>query len=157
AIRAALALVDAIPRLDMERGREADVRVGIATGTVLIGDLPEDADMTEALVGEAPKLPTLLQSLAGPGSIVIAAATREHVGDLFDYAPSEAARSLRLAPAWCVVGERDNASRFEARHRSPSTKFVGREPELERLLSRWQSVKTFSGWFELIEGEAGIG
>src|SRR5262249_45536527 len=118
AIRAALALVDAIPQLDTDLAREADVRIGIATGAVLIGDVPEDADMTEALVGEAPKLATLLQSLATSGSVVIAAATRELVGDLFEYLPLDAARSLGLAPAWCVIGECENASRFDALRRS---------------------------------------
>jgi DNA-binding SARP family transcriptional activator/tetratricopeptide (TPR) repeat protein len=157
AIRAGLALVDAIPRVDTAIAQQAQVRVGIATGPVLIGDLPEDADMTEALVGEAPKLATLLQSLARPGSVVIAATTREFVGDLFDYVPSEAVRSLGLAPAWHVVGERESASRFDARHESRTMKFVGREDELELLLDRWQSAKAFPGRFVLIEGEAGIG
>jgi DNA-binding SARP family transcriptional activator/tetratricopeptide (TPR) repeat protein len=157
AIRAGLALVDAIPRLDTAIAQQAQVRVGIATGSVLIGDLPEDADMTEALVGEAPKLATLLQSLARPGSVVIAATTRALVGDLFEYVPSEAVRSLGLAPAWLVVGERESASRFDARYESRTIKFVGREDELELLLDRWQSAKAFPGRFELIEGEAGIG
>jgi DNA-binding SARP family transcriptional activator/tetratricopeptide (TPR) repeat protein len=157
AIRAGLALVDAIPRMDTAVARQADVRVGIATGSVLIGDLPEDADMTEALVGEAPKLATLLQSLARPGSVVIAATTRDLVGDLFEYVPLEAVRSLGLAPAWHVVGERESASRFDARYESRTIKFVGRDDELELLLDRWQSAKALPGRFELIEGEAGIG
>jgi DNA-binding SARP family transcriptional activator len=157
AIRAGLALVDAIPRMDTAIAQQAQVRVGIATGSVLIGDLPEDADMTEALVGEAPKLAILLQSLARPGSVVIAASTRDLVGDLFEYVPLEAVRSLGLAPAWHVVGERENASRFDARYESRTIKFVGREDELELLLDRWQSAKAFPGRFELIEGEAGIG
>jgi DNA-binding SARP family transcriptional activator/tetratricopeptide (TPR) repeat protein len=157
AIRAGLALVDAIPRMDTAIAQQALVRVGIATGSVLIGDLPEDADMTEALVGEAPKLATLLQSLAKPGSVVIATTTRELVGDLFEYAPLEAVRSLGLAPAWYVVGERENASRFDARCESRTIKFVGREGDLELLLDRWESAKAFPGRFELIEGEAGIG
>src|SRR5579871_4750847 len=101
AVRAALALVDALPRLDAtlaRQSRHAHVRIGIATGAVLIGDLPQDADMAEALVGEAPKLAALLQSLANSGSIVIAQATRDLVGDLFEYTPLEAARSLGLGP-----------------------------------------------------------
>jgi DNA-binding SARP family transcriptional activator/class 3 adenylate cyclase/tetratricopeptide (TPR) repeat protein len=161
AVRAALALVDAIPRLDTALAGQAHVRAGIATGPVLIGELPENADMTnadmtEALVGEAPKLATLLQSLARPGSVVIAQATRALVGDLFDYVLVEAVQSLGLAPAWCVMGERENASRFDARAGSRAMTFVGRERELESLLQRWQSARA-SGWLELIEGEAGIG
>lgn len=156
AVRAALALVDAIPRLETALAGQAQVRAGIATGAVLIGDLPEDAEMTAALVGEAPRLAALLQSLARPGSVVVAQATRDLVGDLFDYVPLEAARSLDLAPAWGVVGERGNVSRFDARNGSLTITFVGRERELEHLLKRWQSART-SGWLELIEGEAGIG
>jgi DNA-binding SARP family transcriptional activator/tetratricopeptide (TPR) repeat protein len=157
AVRAALALLDAIPRMDTAIAQQAPVRIGIATGPVFIGDLPEDPDMTEALVGEAPKLATLLQSLARPGSVVIAAATRELVHDLFEYVPLSAVGSLGLAPAWYVVGERENASRFDARYKSRTTKFVGRERELELLLNLWRSTKACSEWVELIEGEAGIG
>ena len=47
--------------------------------------------------------------------------------------PSEAVRSLGLAPAWHVVGERESASRFDARYESRTVKFVGREDELARL------------------------
>jgi DNA-binding SARP family transcriptional activator/class 3 adenylate cyclase len=166
AVRAALALVDALPRLDTAPGGQtyipqAQVRAGIATGTVLIGDLPDDADVTDPLVGEAPRLAALLQSLAGPGSVVIAEATRDLVGGIFDYAPLPAAGSLDLAPAWRVAGEWENASRFDARARSRAMTFVGRDRELEQLLNRWRSTKASgsnaSGWFELIEGEAGIG
>jgi DNA-binding SARP family transcriptional activator/class 3 adenylate cyclase len=158
AVRAGLALVDAIPRLDMALARQAHVRVGIATGPVLIGDPPpEDADMSEPLVGEAPKLASLLHSLARPGCVVIAQATRKVVGDLFEYVPLEAVQSLGLAPAWHVIGEREDDSRFDARTPSRTMTFVGREHELELLLGRWQSAKASLGRLELIEGEAGIG
>jgi len=96
AVRAALALVSALPRLDADRARQIRARVGIATSNVVIGDLTDDAESTQTLVGEAPKLATLLQSVAAPGAVMIAEATRELVGDLFEYEPMEATLSGSL-------------------------------------------------------------
>jgi DNA-binding SARP family transcriptional activator len=159
AIRAALALIDTVPHLDDDRARQVRARIGIATSNVVIGDLADEAESTQALVGEAPKLATLLQSAAAPGAVAIAEATRELVGDLFEYEPMEVALSGAngLAPAWRVVGESRNASRFDALRGPGTTTFVGRQPELELLLSRWQKAKASAGWIELIGGDAGIG
>jgi DNA-binding SARP family transcriptional activator len=159
AIRAALALSNAVPRLDIDRTWKIRARVGIATSNVVIGDLAGDDGSVQALVGEAPKLATLLQSVAAPGTIVIAEATRQLVGALFEYEALEAglSASLGLGPAWRVLGERNSLSRFEALRGSGTTAFVGRQVELQRLLNRWQRAKGSSGWIELVGGDAGIG
>jgi DNA-binding SARP family transcriptional activator len=158
AVRTALALAGAIPRLDIDRVRQICARVGIATSSVVIGGLADD-ESVQAWVGEAPKLATSLQSVAAPGTVVIAEGTRELVGDLFEYELTGAPLlgSLGLAPAWRVIGERNSASRFDALRGSGTTTFVGREHELEQLLDRWQSAKASTGRIELIGGDAGIG
>src|SRR5262249_47419149 len=116
AVRTALALASVTPGLDIDRARQIRTRVGIATRNVVIGDLADDDQSVQAWVGEAPRLATSLQSVAAPGTVVIAEATRELVGDLFEYELTEAPLldSLGLTPAWRVIGERNSASRFDA-------------------------------------------
>ncbi len=159
AVRAALALITAPPRLDVDPSQQVRARVGIATSNVVIGDLADGGQSTQALVGEAPKLATLLQSVAAPGTVVIAEATHGLVGDLFDYEPMDTtlAGSLGAATPWRVIGERNNTSRFDALRGSETATFVGRKAELEQLLDRWRRASASTGWIELIGGDAGIG
>ena len=86
AVRAGLALVEAVPKLATNAGSPLQVRVGIATGLVVVGDLiGAGAAQEQAVVGETPNLAARLQTLAEPGAVVIAAATRRLTGGLFDY------------------------------------------------------------------------
>ena len=85
AVRAGLALVEAVPKLATTAGSPLQVRVGIATGLVVVGDLiGAGAAQEQAVVGETPNLAARLQALAEPGAVVIAAATRRVTGGLFD-------------------------------------------------------------------------
>jgi class 3 adenylate cyclase len=86
AVRAGLNLVDAVPKLETHAGSRSQVRVGIATGLVVVGDLiGAGAAEEQAVVGETPNLAARLQALAEPGAVVIAIATRRLTGGLFDY------------------------------------------------------------------------
>src|SRR5262249_27969727 len=72
AVRAGLALVEAVARVDTAAGAPLSARVGIATGLVVVGDLiGEGAAREQAVVGETPNLAARLQSLAAPGAVVI--------------------------------------------------------------------------------------
>jgi class 3 adenylate cyclase len=86
ALRAGLALVEAVAGLDTAAGVRLQVRVGIA-GLVVVGDLiGEGAAQEQAVVGETPNLAARLQALADPGTVVIGPSTRRLTGGLFDYA-----------------------------------------------------------------------
>jgi class 3 adenylate cyclase len=94
AVRAGLALVEAVPRLDSAAETQLQVRVGIATGLVVVGDLIGEGEARErGVVGETPNLAARLQALAAPGTVVIAPNTRRLTGGLFDYEDLGPARS----------------------------------------------------------------
>ena len=77
AVRAGLALVEAVPKLKTAAGAPLQVRVGIATGLVVVGDLiGSGAAQEQAVVGETPNLAARLQALAEPSTVVIASSTR---------------------------------------------------------------------------------
>ena len=93
-------------------------RVGIATGLVVVGDLIGAGSAQEqAVVGETPNLAARLQALAAPASLVIAASTRQQIGELFDLedlGPQQLAGFAEPQRAWRVLGESGEVSRFEA-------------------------------------------
>jgi hypothetical protein len=137
------------------------VRIGIATGLVVVGDLHgEGAAKEEAVTGETPNLASRLQQVAEPDTVVIADSTRRLVGDLFELV---ALGSLQLkgfaeaVQAWRVIGEGRAESRFEALHGAHVTPLVGRSEELHLMLSRWRLAQGRAGQVVLISGEPGIG
>ena len=161
AVRAGLALVEAAPELATAAGVPLQVRVGIATGLVVVGDLiGAGAAQEQAVVGETPNLAARLQALAEPGAVVIADGTRRLLGNLFELKDLGAIDLKGIAgpvPAWAALRTRSVVSRFDALHTTGLTDLVGREEESELLLRRWSRAKTGEGQVVLLSGEAGIG
>ncbi len=84
AVRASLAIVAATPTLNTGAGAPLHVRVGVATGIVVVGDLLGSGEAQErGVVGDTPNLAARLQGIAEPDSVVIAEGTRELLGNLF--------------------------------------------------------------------------
>ena len=137
------------------------IRIGIATGLVVVGDLIGTGSAQEqAVVGETPNLAARLQGIAEPNMVVIGEATRKLLGKLFELRDL-GARDLKgidgPVRAWAALRPSSIASRFEALHASGLTELVGREEELDLLLRRWSKAKSGEGQVVLLSGEAGIG
>ena len=78
AVRSGLELRDAVAALDLPGSVRLQVRIGIATGLVVVSDLVGQGKGREAaLIGETPNLAARLQSVAAPNSVVVAKSTRE--------------------------------------------------------------------------------
>src|SRR6266436_4226337 len=158
AVYAALAVIEAVGRLPARE--DLRVRLGIATGLAVVGDLiGEGAAQERGVVGETPNLAARLQGLAAPNTLIIAEATRRQIGGLFDLADLGSQALAGFAepqPAWRVIRESGMLSRFEALG-SGETPLVGREEEAELLIRRWEQAKRGEGRVVLISGEPGIG
>ena len=161
AVRAALKLVESVAGLDTVAAVRLQVRVGIATGLVVVGDLiGEGASQEQAVVGETPNLAARLQALAEPGAVVIAPSTRRLTGGLFEYADLGAVELKGLgAPVMAARVLRGSAaeSRFEALRGHDPTPLVGRDEELALLTRRWQQAKVGEDRVVVLIGEPGIG
>ena len=159
AVRAGLALIDAVATLPSTDPLQ--VRIGTATGMVVVGDLVGSGEAQErGIVGETPNLASRLQGIAEPNTVVIAEATRKLLGNLFelrDLGPKELKGITGPVTAFAVLRASSVASRFEAMHPGDLTALVGREEELDLLLRRWVRAKTGEGQVVLLSGEAGIG
>ena len=158
AVRAGLAVIAAVGRLTAPE--PLSVRLGVASGLVVVGDLiGAGAAQERGVVGEMPNLAARLQALATPGTLVIAESTRRQIGALFeieDLGPQVLAGFAEPQRAWRVVGESGVLRRFEAL-RSDTTPLVGRDEELDLLLRRWQQARAGEGRVVLLSGEPGIG
>jgi class 3 adenylate cyclase/predicted ATPase len=161
AVLAGLALVEAVPKLSTMAGSPLQVRIGIATGLVVVGDLiGMGAAQEQAVVGDTPNLAARLQALAEPNVVVIAEGTRRLLGNLFEFEDLGAKNLKGIAGpvrAWAALRASSAEGRFEALHTTGLTALVGREEELELLLRRWSRAKSGEGQVVLLSGEAGIG
>ena len=137
------------------------VRIGIATGIVVVGDLVgQGAAQEQAVIGETPNLAARLQGLAEPGSVVIAEATRRLLGrefELKEIGPQTLKGFDAPVPAWAVLREAENISRFEASRSQGMTPFVGREHEMMLLVDSWRAASKGEGQVALLSGKPGIG
>jgi class 3 adenylate cyclase len=160
AVRAGLALVEAVPKLKTTAGAPLQVRVGIATGIVVVGDLIEaETTQEHEVVGETPNLAARLQALAEPGTVVISSSTHRLTGGLFHYrdlGPVALKGFAETVPVWQALGASAAESRFEAL-RASATPLVGRGEEIDLLLRRWEQAKSGEGAVVLLSGEPGIG
>jgi class 3 adenylate cyclase len=161
AVRAGLEVLARLP----ERGWPSDVtlqvRVGIATGLVVVGGLlGEGVAQEHEVIGETPNLAARLQEFAQPNTVVIESNTRRLTGGLFDYRDLGSVTLKGFAkpsPAIQVIGRSATESRFEALHETGVMPLTGRDAELALLLQCWSEARSGEGRVVLLSGEAGIG
>ena len=157
-VRAALEIVQAMQRMSFNE--PLSVRIGIATGPVVVGEQAGEGDQAKLAIGSTPNLAARLQGLAAADQIVIAASTRSLIGNAFELADlgQHALKGIsEPVHAWRIEGLGDAASRFEASHGAQVTPLVGREQEIGLLLDRWQLSREGDGQVVLLSGEPGIG
>ncbi len=162
ALRAALDALRAIQRVQPIAGVQLQVRMGLATGTVVIGQLVGAGDTLEiGAVGETPNLAARMQSLAAPGGVVVSDATRDAAGDLFAFrsmGPVQVKGSAASVNAWELLSEQQSQSRFQAtRGRRRIGPLIGRDVELTFLRDKYERSRSGRGQAILLRGDAGTG
>lgn len=159
AVRAGLAVIEAVAAISA-KGERIQVRVGIASGLVVVGEIGTGAAQEHAALGEPVNIAARLQALTQPGTLCIAHSTRSQIGGFFECTDLGAlALNGYHEPirAWRVDRESPLQSRFEALHAPTLTPTVGRTEEIEFLLRRWNECQHGESRMLLIVGEAGIG
>ena len=155
AIRAALA----IAKTEWRAGTDMRVHIGVATGLVVVGKLPEGGEDLSA-IGSSLNLAARLEALAGPGMVVVSEQTRRLSRGLFvyrDLGPQELKGFDEPVRAWQVIGERKGRSRFHALRAAALTPLVNRQPELDELRRLWDSARAGKGQAVLLSSEPGVG
>ena len=161
AVRSALAIVDAVAQLERPDGRTLGVRVGIATGVVVVGEIVGTGSARErSISGDTPNLAARLQALAAPGAILIGQRTHQLLGNRFEYQSlgEYVLKGFPLpVPAWRVLRESAAESRFATAGGAKRGAFVGRKDESSLLLGLWRRAVDGNGQAVVISGDAGMG
>ena len=160
AVRSGLAIVKALQQAPLLQRHGVQVRIGIHTGLVVVGEVGGGAKREQLALGDTPNITARLQGLAHPNTVVMSDATQQLVAGLFD------CDDLGLHPikgisapvqVYQVRGESGVRSRLEVASRRGLTPLIGREHEVQLLLDRWEQAKTGAGQVVLLSGEPGIG
>jgi class 3 adenylate cyclase/predicted ATPase len=161
AVHAALALQATVAGLTAPDGRPLRVRIGLATGLVLVSDIARTGDPRDlGVYGETPNLAARLQSLAEPGTVVVSASVHRALGGLFEFRDLGERRVKGWAEpvaVWQVLRPLRDVSRFEARHAGGALPMLGRDAPLARLRALWARAAGGQGQAVLVTGEPGIG
>jgi class 3 adenylate cyclase/predicted ATPase len=140
--------------------REIQVRIGIHTGLVVVGEMGGGTRREQLALGEAPNIAARIQGQAEPDTVVISATTYRLVEGLFECEdcgqPALKGVSTPLT-LYHVLKEGEAQSRFQVVARKGLTPLVGREHEYGLLRERWERVKDGAGQIVLLSGEPGIG
>ena len=166
AVRAGLEIVRALSTARAIEPRGAlshspAVRIGIATGLVVVGDLVgQGTEERDSAIGETVNLAARLQGLAPLNGVVISSSTQSLLKGKFDYR-NLGVHSLKgiseKTQAWHVIRPSRVETRFAAAMGTKLTPRVNREEEISLLLGRWQQTKEGDGQIVVLFGEPGIG
>src|SRR5712692_461668 len=160
AARTGLGILEAVQALKAGLPRPLQVRIGIHTGPVVVGEIGSGDKREQLALGETPNIAARLQGLAEPDTVVVSTVTQRLVAGLFecqDLGPQSLKGISTSLPVYRVVRESEARSPFDAAVSKGLTSLVGREEELGLLQRRWAQAKEGAGQVVLLSGEAGIG
>lgn len=161
AVRAGLAIVDKVARLaPAVAGTPLQVRVGIATGVIVGQGNAATARMEDNFTGAALNIAARLQSLAGPGEVIMAQSTARLVEGVFEtraLGPQTLKGFAEPIAAFVPTGIRAGRSRFERRLDIARAPLINRHVERDALRRLFDVACGGSAQFINLVGEAGIG
>ncbi len=140
AVRAALAMQQAMPDINAQAGAAFSLRVGVNTGEVMAGSVGDSDSYT--VTGDAVNVAARLQAAGRPGSVTVGEQTYLATRAVVRYAELQTlalkGKSQRV-PAWEALGVTSSrpARRPHSAHRAP---LVGRADELALLTSLFERV-----------------
>ncbi|MCZ6530946.1 MAG: AAA family ATPase, partial [Chloroflexi bacterium] len=146
-------------QIQEQYGLKFSVRVGINTGTVVVGPIGSDLAMEYTAMGDAVNLASRMEQTADPGTVQLAENTYKLVAPLFDVEPLgaiEVKGKREALPAYRVVGRKTEPGRTRGIE-GLSSPLIGREDEFEKLKSVLEDFKNGRGGIVTIIGEAGLG
>ena len=141
-----------------KHGVAITARVGIHTGSVVVGEMGGGEKREVLALGETPNIAARLEGMALPGTVVVSDATLHLVAGVFvteDRGIPELKGIEEPIRVHQVLQPSGIRSRLDLA--TGLTPFVGRDQELGLLLDRFEHVKEGQGQAVLVAGEAGIG
>lgn len=164
ACQAALAIQKAMKeygaKIEKETGKEFKMRIGVNSGSVIVGAIGDDLRMDYTAVGDTTNLAARMESLAQPGTVMVTGDTHRLVREYFELESLdrvEVKGKEEPQEAYQLIKPSDIGTRFEASVAKGLTKFVGRKNSMAALMEPYEKVRDGFGQVVGIVGEAGVG
>jgi class 3 adenylate cyclase len=163
ALRASLEIIQVIwdyqPQVKRKFGVDFAVRVGVNTGSVVVGEIGSDLKYEYTAMGDAINLAARLQSAARPMSILTSQGTYRYISPLFEFndlGQIEVKGKSESIQIYEVVGVKTQPGKLRGLAGLTSP-MVGRQKELTQLVSLGRGLSEEHGGLAVIIGEAGLG
>ena len=160
AIRTALEIVDSVRAIGKERELDLEVSIGINCGEVVVGGIPLESRKDYSAFGDAVNTASRLESLAGPGEILVSDRIYKQVKDKFEFErrpPTFVKNKREPVQIYKVIGVRKRPIRTFLDEASLLTKFVGRKKELSILQKAYDELSEKGAGLVEIAGDPGVG
>ena len=160
AVRSALSVLKSAGEISVPDGSGLQVRAGIATGMVVVGDSAKSRALDQVAMGPTPNLAARIESQAAANEILISQQTWQIAGHAFN-CESRGAHVLKgfnePQMLYAVNGVRDVVSRFAAKALDAPRYLIGRDKELKALEQQWQAASQHGMRWVLVRAAAGLG
>jgi class 3 adenylate cyclase/tetratricopeptide (TPR) repeat protein/energy-coupling factor transporter ATP-binding protein EcfA2 len=147
-------------KLHNERGIGFKIRIGLNSGSVIVGSIGDDLRMDYTAVGDTTNLASRMESMAGPDTILVSTSTHRLARDFFEFkllGKVDIKGKTVPQEAFEVIKASEVATRIEAASVKGLTRFVGRKNSLAAMMEEYEKAKAGSGQVVGIVGEAGVG
>jgi class 3 adenylate cyclase len=146
-------------RIKAKWGIDFDVRVGINTGLVVVGEVGTDMRLEYTAMGDEVNLAARMEQTADPGTVQISQSTHKHIEPLFDFEDLggiEIKGKSEPVHTWRVLGKKVKPGRLRGVEGLESP-MVGRDAELGQARSQVEDLRRGTGQILSLIGEAGLG
>lgn len=160
AVRAGLAIIEELPQLNATLAQPIQVRVGIHTGLVVVGEMGGGGRREELALGDTPNIAARVQALAQPDTVVITDMVEQLVRGMFECEPLGTRQLKGVAEpltVYRVLHQTGARSRFEVALAAGLTPLVGRDEEVALLRHYWEAAKRAEGRAVTLSAEPGLG
>ena len=164
ACHAALSIQNAMENYGSQLKEEFTIsfkmRIGLNSGPVVVGSIGDDLRMDYTAIGDTTNLASRMESMAGPGKVILSRHTYRLVKDYFEFinlGNIDVKGKTEHQEIFELLGTGDVDTRIAASVAKGLTQFVGRKNAIRSLVNAYNKARTGSGQVVGVVGDAGVG
>jgi class 3 adenylate cyclase/tetratricopeptide (TPR) repeat protein len=160
ALSVSKAMTDYSAKLKQEKALEFQIRIGLASGFVVSGSLPNGAEIDLEELEELEEAIPKVQACMKPSAVTVAESTYRLTSDFYEFRPleeSEQQEAGKHIGMYELLRSRQLPGPIEAKQLRGLSKFLGREKEISMLLEAAEKTMKGCGQAFGVAGDAGVG